>query len=266
MPSRLTFATILGASTALCVAMTCCGGIAEVDDGSAGATRDGGRDGSRDGNASSGPCVSPHGYAVCGGSNDCFPPDAEGPGTDCPECGLYTGATDYAPNLCFNDAVSGKFPDGRCNDDCVYVKAVSDAFFQPFPFEVAKLYLDNGATTDRVRYADYATWTGASLPPIASCDAGAIETCGGSCAPCPGNEQCTGRSPLHPLGLCVPQDLALACHAPKFTCPSGDGCFVFTVDADAQADADQWGACLPLDRCRASAAILPGGGTCHEGT
>lgn len=89
--------------------------------------------------------------------------------------------------------------------------------------------------------------------------------CGKTCAP---DEVCTGRSPLHPYSLCLP-DLRIAgfgytCRADGKTprCPQDDYCFVFKVQPEAQAYANANGLCMGKAACQAAASALPGGALC----
>lgn len=212
--------------------------------------------------ADAGLCASPSGWAVCGGPNHCFTYG----GALCTECSLAVfknfmdASSAYSLGVCFNEWHNGE-PEAICGDNCVYIQAVLPAFWDSFPFDVGYLFAANGAA-DRVRYADMSFWTGAPLPPIESCTVdGGVATCGGNCPPCAAGRTCTGRSPLHPLGLCVPD---VTC-GPKIPCPSGQSCYSFKVQADAQATADaNYTYCLPTAECEATAANLPGGGYCRD--
>ncbi len=210
--------------------------------------------------ADAGLCASPSGWAVCEGPRHCFPDGGE----LCPECSLdvLKGFSDaYSLGVCFN-TWNNAGPGGEtCGDECVYVQAVTPELWDSFPFDVGYLFTANGGA-DRVRYADMSFWTGAPLPPIHLCTVeGGVATCGGSCPACAAGRTCTGRSPIHPLGLCVPDR---GCNT-KVPCPSGQSCFSFKVQADAQAIADStYTFCLPTEECQATAANLPGGGYCKD--
>ncbi len=207
--------------------------------------------------ADAGICASPSGIAVCGGPHHCFPDG----GALCEECSLESSEmfTDaYSLGLCLTQKISG-LP-GECWDDCVYVQLIDPRVLASVPFEVGPLFAANGGG-DRVRYADYSPWTGDALPPIPSCVIqGGAQGCGGSCPACAPDRTCTGRSPLHPIGLCVPT-IGHGCSS-KEACPSGQACFAWKTDADAQADVGfDYAFCLPTQECE-SAAKMPGGGYC----
>lgn len=269
--SRESLRTTLPVVLALLMGVGACGGRLEDDrsvaSGDGGAINiDGGdREGGNDQDAARNPCVSPGGYAVCGGPNACYPASSVGPGTMCTHCPLTDGTTQYTLGICSNDALPLGPPSGLCGDACVYIETLVPSQWNTLPIEVGFLFARNGAA-DRVRYADFSSWTGQDLPPISSCSGpSSVPTCGGSCAPCAPDQICTGRSPLHPLGLCVPKSFLLGCdRSHGWTCPSGDGCFVFSVQPEAQNEADANGSCLPVATCRAAATGLPGGGACHE--
>src|ERR1019366_5042154 len=197
-------------------------------------------------------CASPDGTAVCGGPNAC--PGVASPGCGCLStagndvgaCSLSAGVTE---STCYLP------PDG---DLCVAVSASYVLFTEPYALGV--LFAANGAAA-RVRYADYGDWTGDELPVPAGCPTPAgIELCGPSCPLCPSDQVCSGRSPLHPYGMCFPM-APVGCGA---GCPAGTACFAFTVQADAQAEATGQAVCIPSGQCGAAVTQLPGGATCAQ--
>lgn len=207
--------------------------------------------------ADAGVCASPTGIAVCGGPYHCFPDG----GALCDDCSLaisdmFTDA--YSLGLCISPDLSGT--PGLCSDDCVYVQLLDPRVLSHLPFEVGPLFAANGGG-GRLRYADFSAWTGDALPPIPSCTIpGGAQGCGGSCAACAPDRTCTGRSPLHPIGLCVPTT-GHGCSS-KEACPGGQACFAWQTEPDAQADVNSYYAvCLPTKECE-SAAKMPGGGYC----
>jgi hypothetical protein len=127
------------------------------------------------------------------------------------------------------------------------------------PFNLGVLFV-NAGEADRVRYADLGLFTGDPLPIPEACPRLGIPICGGACGGCPGEDLCTGRSPLHPYGICVPP-VSGQC-SPMSNCGTGKACFTYLVEPAAQAIADDWGYCLPTDLCEAIASQLPGGGAC----
>jgi hypothetical protein len=253
MRSATVVALLAGAASAI-MALIHCG--SRTGQGEAG--QDGGQQ-SEDLDA--GICGSPSGYVLCGGPNACF---LEG-GPPCDLCTLdqiRMFDSPYDLGLCDNKASPSAVNVETCDDDCVYIETFQPTFWSAFPLEVGVLFAANGAE-DRVRYADLSFYTGQPLPEIASCTApGSFTVCGGTCPPCAADRICTGRSPLHPLGLCVLKNQD--CQPEKnFACPAGDGCFVFSVQADAQALANEYGECMPLAECQAAAKSYQGGGVCH---
>lgn len=125
------------------------------------------------------------------------------------------------------------------------------------PFNAGVIIAKHGQV-DRLGYADYGVWTGAPLPEPKTCPSiPDVPTCGGYCGGCPVGQICTGRSPLHPYGICV-----AVSDATCPTCSADKGCFTFKVEPAHQAVADTVGFCLPLKECQALAANLPGGGFC----
>jgi len=138
------------------------------------------------------------------------------------------------------------------------------------PFSAGQFLAARGEAA-RLAYADRGSWTGEPLPLPTECPVvDGLQLCGGRCGGCPDGEGCTGRSPLHPWGLCIPEreigDQHAVCSARKGStgCEWGSSCFVFTVDAAHQGIADSKGLCLPRALCDAAAAGLPGGGRCVE--
>ncbi len=246
-----------------------CGGTF-LGSGGSGETPDGGvdDDASADGSAladggTDNPCVSPSGYAVCGGPNNCFPASQTGTGTQCESCPLTVANYGYDMALCQN-AVLSDFPTGICDDDCVYVQAIAPVEWNDVPYEIGVLFAQNGGA-DRVRYADWTPWTGDPLPTLATCSPPAnVPACGSICPPCASGDICTGRSPTHPYGMCFSTTTPLSCAIGGETCAQGQGlgCFVFKTDAADQTLSDDNGTCLPVAQCQASAAQLPGGGVC----
>ncbi len=215
-------------------------------------------------------CTAPSGYAVCGGPSLC---SATSP--QCTVCGnpvsSQPGATDGGLNVCFNNALlafNGQPCGSGCVDGSVCVAELSSDthLFWCSSYDLGVLFSRNGGA-DRVRYADLGAWTGEPLPAAATCPAVAgLEICGGNCGPCSATaDVCTGRSPLHPYGFCVPPGLGGPCDAGAGCATAGVGCFVYTVQAAAQVLADQYGMCLPNALCKAAAAGLPGGGSCSPG-
>jgi hypothetical protein len=213
--------------------------------------RDGGGGGSASASASASSssggkwtkCSSPEGFRLCGGPNHC----------SCNFC--------YVPykevGVCNNSALSADshwLPNVVSPDGGVYIDGYGDGIFESAPFDLGVLMAKAGGA-NRVRYADLGLWTGAELPSPASCPSiPNIQICGGNCGGCAVGAICTGRSPLHPYGLCV--DMAPG------KCAGDFRWFTFTVEPSAQANANKYSLCIPTQVCEAAAAHLPGGGTC----
>jgi hypothetical protein len=136
-----------------------------------------------------------------------------------------------------------------------------------YPYSLAVLHARYfGDPASRIRYADYGKWTGAPLPAPASCPSFAeFQICGGNCGGCQAGEICTGRSPLHPHGICMSAKGTEECArggTGNRACKTGTACLLFKVEPEAQAMADEHGHCFSTTACQALADKLPGGGTC----
>lgn len=134
------------------------------------------------------------------------------------------------------------------------------------PFS-AGVFLAAHGEAERLSYADRGLWTGEPIPSPSSCPPdSAVDICGGYCGGCNIGQICTGRSPKHPYGLCVPTNSGICSLDPNVkgdSCESGELCFVFKVEAEHQLLADGIGFCLAKEVCQAAAADLPGGGRCE---
>jgi hypothetical protein len=199
-------------------------------------------------------CTSPDGAGICLGTANCPPGDGcwciSPPETSVSVCLASPGMKDI--KLCYLP------PDGRI---CTTIDPRYPDVWWDAPWGLGVLLAQNSAQ-DRARYADWARWTGAPLPnPPSSCPKDIrFRACGGACGACVEGERCTGRSPLHPIGMCVRYGTA-ECGRPRDpSCPAGTACFRYRVDAESQALANERGLCLA--DCDGIAATLPGGGTC----
>lgn len=213
------------------------------------------------------PCTSPQGYAVCGGTSSCSPPNCS--------CGDELDGVE----ICLGHAGSRPDPysNGPCNPGLDGFVCMLTTIPPPFPdaasakewiteaFELAELIASNGGS-DRLRYADLGKWTGDPIPDAVACvPIGGVDTCGGKCGACSGSATCVGRSPLHPIGICDPNHSMPCSVNPKiagYSCQGSNACFTYIVEPDAQSDADGAGICLPTDACNALASQIPGGGKC----
>jgi hypothetical protein len=247
------------------LAVVSCGGreLGSVRDGGSSSldasTGDGGPD------AGWSQCSAPGGLEVCRGPASC----STGSST-CSVCADDLFGMPSPPgslSVCANpawQATSGKSCGSFCSDGSICVSELSgapDSFFCA-PYDLGVLFAQNGAS-DRVRYADMATWTGAPLPIPSTCPPlSGIQICGADCGTCPQDEACTGRSPLHPYGFCGPPNSGPCDPTVTGSCPTGLSCFVFQVDAPAQAEANKYGLCVSSALCQSLATELPGGGKC----
>jgi hypothetical protein len=259
-----------GFAFCLCVSNLGCGG--NTDGSSAGPGADAGIDHGNvpdgdvvllDGAIGPSPCVSSLGYAVCGGPSACFPSSQQTMQSQCWSCGQ-----DYFNvGICMN-AAEPNLPAGLYADDGeVYIEAFVPNVWNDFPYDIGALVASNGAP-DRVRYADWYAWTGDPLPEPSTCPTfTGFSICGGNCDPCGSGELCTGRSPHHPYGLCLPDpsvNTTTACESSNsWSCPAGAGCVVLQSSTDGQPFADRNGLCMPSASCASIATSYPGGAICH---
>jgi hypothetical protein len=208
-------------------------------------------------------CSTPDGYRVCGPLTDCPVGDSK-----CSLCQTQmTGLTYGDVGLCQETEVAiGARPCSEHCDDgriCIDMGGLWTCAPQSLGYLIAK-YAAGTSKPDRVRYSDMGMWTGSLLPLPQKCmDDPGFRVCGGNCGGCSASEICTGRSPLHPFGFCIPDGLETCSKDSQQWCKAGtDGCFLFSVEMAAQTLADNYGMCLPIAECTALAARLPGGGTC----
>jgi len=250
----------LNRHSAFLLVATACGGVASTSDG--GGPIDGGM--SNDvADAGWTQCTSPDDIAVCNGPNDCQPATPE----EC-ECGNMDDPDNlgFCWGSGFHVPTAGKPCDpGAYGSICLYETPYPGVSgYAEADYNLGVLFAQNGGSA-RVRYADLSLWTGDPIPDPATCpDLGPnVQPCGGSCGTCPQDQVCFGGSPLHPVGYCAPanyQDCSLT-DVPHCT-STGQSCFTFTVQSEAQADADKVGTCFPSADCNTLAANLPGGGKC----
>jgi len=120
-----------------------------------------------------------------------------------------------------------------------------------------------------VTFSDFSPF---SLDPIPAPESCADEittwpTCAPGCSACPGGEVCSGRSPLHPVGLCFPdaKDKAPTNCGKNQQCSKGDFCFVWATSKPFYGEkAELEGVCLAEQSCLQVAKYLPGGGACLD--
>lgn len=252
-------------AVALVLGMVGCGGIASVPADNTGggggqASADAGPDAEAGADAGWTQCSAPDGLTLCKGPTAC----STAASCDC------QGADDAGAGVCsqwFAQGNNTRYLDecGTCPDGDICATWYGLDAWTCAPYEAGILYAKNGASY-RVRYADRGLWTGDPLPLPTKCPQLGFPVCGGNCGAC-SSGVCTGRSPLHPYGLCVATSLPGG--APNIcgvgsggSCPSGYGCFTYKVQAAGQSMADEYSFCLPSAYCTSAAAKLPGGGKC----
>ena len=224
-------------------------------------------------------CTTPEGLKICGPETGC---EASPNNPRCDQCICPAWAGELvvdagAGGSCVPDNPRGGV--GLCGatldsvavgsstvcDDGFVRYNWSGAGLDCVPYSLGRLLSRYVTDTNVIRYADFGLFTAAPLPAPQDCPAvSGFQLCGDACGPCGGGETCTGRSPLHPYAFCVDTATTGGCAlvgVPKCSI-AGTGCFTFTVEPEAQALANENGACLPLAQCQALAAGLPGGGTC----
>ncbi|MEB2313666.1 MAG: hypothetical protein OZ928_17615, partial [Polyangiaceae bacterium] len=192
----------------------------------------------------------------------CGPPDCPAPRPGCSFCDVEI-SDEALVSPCFETYDDYSFglspPDGLIllSQEPDFTKA-----WNYLPYSAGVMIAAHGQSA-RLGYADRGVWTGEPLPMPTTCpEIPDVHPCGGYCGGCPVGQLCTGRSPLHPYGLCV-REGHVCSTTNDWPCEKGERCFVFTVEPEHQQVADSAGFCLPLAVCQASAAHLPGGGRCE---
>lgn len=216
-------------------------------------------------------CSGPSGAIVCGGPNKC---DSACPNGKCASSAVGE-QDDTALRMCLNaGAPIGGDPSHQClecEDGNVCLDPdpgnPSGAFFCGNA-DYGKLYAASG-DSQYVTYADHSTYTGQELPASDTCPSTTgFKLCGGPCGTCPNGYVCVGRSPMHPLSLCVndesqtPPNVGSYCHRGVDHCDTGRECFTFVTDAPAQARADNDSLCVDQVICEGAAQSYVGGAFC----
>lgn len=207
-----------------------------------------------------------------GGWTECSTPDFAACGLDCPSgvpgCTIcHPPASPELYGICAESLtpldVMWKPHDGR-----VLVTGDAAITAKSSLYDIAYsggVFLAQHGQADRVAYADRGVFTGEPLPTPSTCPTlPQGQVCGAACGGCPVGQLCTGRSPLHPYGMCVP-DAHSFCRYPaeqNYVCKPDEDCFIFTVQAERQDFANATGFCLPTALCEAYAQ-LPGGAECR---
>ncbi len=260
----------------LAVLLAGCGGVTEAPgSGGSGGVGAAGVAGAAGGGGAAGGTAGDAGLAGDAGWTECGTPDWQACGVpECPEGrpGCEICLTMAEPDILSTcvDSLNPQMQPGKPRDGSIRVAFHS--VFEPgddgleVPFS-AGVYFAADGQADRVAYADFGLWTGDPIPEPTQCpQLAGIDACGGFCGGCSAGKICTGRSPLHPYGLCVAKDAAICSvnpAAPQPKCPKGQQCFVFQVEPARQPVADAIGYCLPSAECQAYATNLPGGGKCE---
>jgi hypothetical protein len=199
---------LLGALTLLLAA---CGGTASGTGGTV--LADGGLppDAGLKPGASIESCRTAEGARICGSSVTCYEQ-----GDDCECVGSKAGdrfagmSTNAEVGMCgggFEAWHDGYRRCGYCSDGevCMWWPGMTGPIAPCVSEATARIAWLNGAGGFFL-YADGAPYTGDPIPSAATCPLpdGDLELCGGDCGGCskPGFF-CTGRSPVHPLGICT---------------------------------------------------------------
>ena len=198
------------------------------------------------------------GVRMCGTKVGCF---ENGPNCDCrgehiahnvnPEVGWCTPAfPDHELQLCISGCRDG--------DVCVRPYATIIGYAEVcLPESVGRMMWLHGQGS-RVTYADGAPYTGEPIPVPETCrppDAD-LRYCGGNCGGCSvPNEYCSGRSPTHPWGICVSDDLH--CYDAR-DCNPAQSCLHFATPAGEVGPPTRC-----LSDCARIAANVPGGARCR---
>lgn len=246
----------------LVAALAACGGIATSPDS-------GISDGSADvpssfDDAGLSDCYSAQGHRVCRGTHQCPEPEATcgvcfkwgrfiDASIDDPTVGICSKGTGFTSDGCY------LAPDGNV---CFSFQDLPGIFgFLTAPYATAILFLNNGGSIERVRYADGSVFTGTPLPQPLSCPTLPVgRVCGGNCGGCADGEICHGRSPTHPYSYCIPiKGTSHGCDPKSPKCDPDEGCFILD---DGGAPTAVSGFCVPVGMCKDLAQNLPGGGTC----
>ncbi len=200
-------------------------------------------------------CASSDGVELCGGASSC-------------ECRSNVNCfMDFAyeqsfPGFCADGkdplGTRGCFGGAADGFACLIVPGTEDAgtaTVEQINRNAAALLAPNGAA-GWVREADLSLWSELEIPEPTSCPSLPVPTCGGACGDCPAGETCIGRSPTHPVGICV---FSPTCTSA--TC--GSACFSYIVEQKAQPIANEACIFMTAAECAAVASGLPGQGLCH---
>lgn len=204
-------------------------------------------------------CVSDEGARICGTETGCYEH-----GASC-ECEPVPPNSGEGPTVAFGLCSDYDLPSrlcGICHDGEVCVVLGVDPEFAPMCVteSLGRLFWLHGRG-GRVMYADWTPYTGEPLPEPTECPPpnGQVTLCGGNCGGCDAGRVCSGRSPTHPYGICVEDDL-LHCSADGtlFPCNVKERCLMLTSGPPVPQQFYP-SLCVEAASCAAQAASVPGG-------
>lgn len=248
---------------ALLAAVIGCGGRGDLDgtpDGGADAAEQPPIDGGLSPDAKLEDCMSTDGIRICGSTAGCF---EDGPYCD---CGFPHGNPNE-PQIgwCHDDlAGMGVRICGSCLDGQVCVDLPTSAWLDHncASESLGRLLWQHGRQ-DLVRYADDTPYDGQPLPMPTECPppvGGAVQLCGGNCGGCGAAKVCSGRSPTHPFGICIPANPFDTCIVASDCSPDG-ACL--NLSSAIGATKYYPTLCVPAADCPSIAAAIPGGALCN---
>lgn len=197
-------------------------------------------------------CLSDEGVRICGTSASCY---EDGPACSCAESAPFDADAGVpSVGICVESLLGLEArPCGTCFDGQVCVMLYKD-----LPLCVSEslgqLFWKHGKG-DRVLFADWTPYDGELLsePPYCPPPNGDLILCGGTCGGCGSGQYCTGRSPTHTWGICVPFGLGDCGY-----CEAGEECLLVAGDSEKSAPA----LCVGASACSSYAAAVPGGALC----
>ncbi len=247
-------------AAALGLSLAACGGAGseQAGTGGRGSANDGGiaADAGLKAGASVEECRTPAGMRLCGTSVTCYEhgPDCEcigdAPGSD---VRMSNAAAGYCGGLA--SEIAGGRHCGYCLDGDVCVRGFGIAGSMCVAEDLARVAWLNGLG-HMFTYADGSPYNGVPIPSSEVCPPpdGDLELCGGECGGCskPGF-YCTGRSPIHPLGVCTSGSELLCTNRP-------DSKLLSINDANSGVTAAR----VCVRDCERLAATVPGGAACID--
>jgi hypothetical protein len=262
---------------AAALALGACGGRTTLIDVGA-AARDAGADVRTDARPiEAGPvCTAPDGVRLCGhGCAWLAAPECAGLG--CVEAVDRNTGAKTGEGVCMSDMPDqGKEPCWDCPDGDTCLELQGQGLVC-VPEAVCRALWNTGVR-DVCRDADKHAYDGRAIPTwTKSCPSPYTPLshyylmCSGSCGGCTPGASCSGRSPDHPLGVCVPengQDGSPCTVQPGVGHDCGalglDDCAVYNVPQADESAALEYGFCSTDADCKDLAKLLPGGITCYD--